>query len=229
MTAGAGHPAVRLAIMQPYFLPYIGYFQLMAAVDEFVVYDNIKYTKKGWINRNRMLRNGEAATFSLPLRADSDALDVRERVLSKDFDRRKLIAQFHGAYRRAPEFERVFPVVEAIIGHPDDDLFGFVHHAIATLAGHFGLGTRLTVSSAVPIDHALKGEEKVLALCAAAGATQAFLASKRLVARLRDERLALWDAVATENANQAALRDTADYREGFAAFQEKRRPEFTGD
>lgn len=66
------------------------------------------------------------------------------------------------------------------------------------------------------------------ATSAAAGATQAFLASKRLIARLRDERLALWDAVAEENANQASLRDTADYREGFAAFQQKRRPEFTG-
>lgn len=63
---------------------------------------------------------------------------------------------------------------------------------------------------------------------AAAGATQAFLASKRLVARLRDERLALWDAVAVENVEQVRLRDTTDYREGFAAFQQKRRPDFTG-
>jgi enoyl-CoA hydratase/carnithine racemase len=63
---------------------------------------------------------------------------------------------------------------------------------------------------------------------AAAGATQAFLASKRLITRLRDERLALWDAVAEENTNQASLRDSADYREGFAAFQQKRKPEFTG-
>lgn len=63
---------------------------------------------------------------------------------------------------------------------------------------------------------------------AATGATQAFLASKRLIARLRDEKLALWDAAAIENANQAALRDTDDYREGFAAFRQKRKPEFTG-
>ncbi len=63
---------------------------------------------------------------------------------------------------------------------------------------------------------------------AAIGATQAFLASKRLVARLRDERLTLWDAVAAENTNQASVRDTDDYREGFSAFQQKRRPEFTG-
>lgn len=66
------------------------------------------------------------------------------------------------------------------------------------------------------------------AAAAAHGATAAFLASKRLVARIRDERLTLWESVAVENAAQAALCDTDDYREGFAAFQEKRRPEFRG-
>lgn len=66
------------------------------------------------------------------------------------------------------------------------------------------------------------------AAAAARGATAAFLASKQLVARIRDERLALWDSVDVENAAQAALCDTDDYREGFAAFQEKRRPEFRG-
>lgn len=66
------------------------------------------------------------------------------------------------------------------------------------------------------------------AATAARGATAAFLASKELIARIRDERLALWDAVGIENAAQAALCDTDDYREGFAAFQEKRKPEFRG-
>jgi len=63
---------------------------------------------------------------------------------------------------------------------------------------------------------------------AAAGATAAFVASKRLVAQLRDERLGLWQSMAAENAAQAALCDTDDYREGFAAFQAKRKPEFRG-
>jgi enoyl-CoA hydratase/carnithine racemase len=63
---------------------------------------------------------------------------------------------------------------------------------------------------------------------AATGATQAFLASKELVRQLRDERLGLWDSVAAENAAQAALCATADYREGFEAFQQKRKPTFTG-
>lgn len=65
------------------------------------------------------------------------------------------------------------------------------------------------------------------AAVAASGPTAAFVASKRLIARLRDERL--WDAVAEETRGQEALRATADYREGFAAFQEKRRPEFRGE
>ncbi len=80
---------MKAAIMQPYFFPYIGYFQLIAAVDLFIVYDNIKYTKKGWINRNRMLQNGKDVVFSLPLKRDSDTLDVCDRVVAADFDRRQ--------------------------------------------------------------------------------------------------------------------------------------------
>ncbi len=73
---------MRIAIMQPYFLPYLGYFQLISAVDTFVIYDTIQYTKKGWINRNQMLRNGVATMFSLPLKKDSDFLNVVDRALA---------------------------------------------------------------------------------------------------------------------------------------------------
>ena len=65
--------------MQPYFFPYAGYFQLISSVDRFVIYDNIKYTKKGWINRNRILLNGTDAAFSLPLQKGSDQLNIVER------------------------------------------------------------------------------------------------------------------------------------------------------
>ena len=68
-----------LGIMQPYFLPYLGYWQLLAAVDRFVVYDNIEYTKKGWINRNRFLRHGADAPFTLPLKKGSDFLHIGQR------------------------------------------------------------------------------------------------------------------------------------------------------
>ncbi|MDR5699451.1 enoyl-CoA hydratase/isomerase family protein [Agromyces aerolatus] len=82
-------------------------------------------------------------------------------------------------------------------------------------------------SAAYPADEVGAAVEAA-ATKAADGATAAFLASKRLIAELRDERLGLWASMSAENAAQAALCDTSDYREGFAAFQEKRTPTFTG-
>ena len=101
--------------MQPYFFPYVGYFQLIGAVDLFIVYDNAKYTKKGWINRNRMLKNGKEALFSLPLKSGSDSLDVCERDLAATFNRDKMLNQFKAAYRRAPFFDQTFRLIEGIV------------------------------------------------------------------------------------------------------------------
>jgi WbqC-like protein family len=161
---------MKLAIMQPYFLPYLGYFQLIAAVDEFIVYDNIKYVKSGWINRNRLCRGGEAAVFSLPLKAASDSLNVCERELAADFRRDKLLNQFRGAYQRAPEFARIFPLLERLIGFEDNNLFRYLDHSIRGVCRHLGIETAIRVSSAVRVDHSLKGQGKVLALCRETGA-----------------------------------------------------------
>src|SRR5215471_18736437 len=119
---------MKLAIMQPYFFPYIGYFQLVSAVDLFIVYDNIKYTKKGWINRNRLLNNGQAAAFSLPLKAASDFMDVRDRELAESFEPNKLLNQIAGAYRRAPYFPQTIPLVDKVVHHEDRNLFRFLLH-----------------------------------------------------------------------------------------------------
>jgi hypothetical protein len=162
---------MKVAIMQPYFLPYIGYFQLIGAVDLFIVYDNIKYTKKGWINRNRMLQNGEDIVFSLPLKNDSDYLDVRERELSNDFRRDKLLNQIKGAYRRAPYFAQTFALIEQIVLHEEGNLFNFLHHSIAKTCAHLGIITKIRASSDVAIDHDLKSQDKVLALCSSVGAS----------------------------------------------------------
>ncbi len=106
---------MRTAIMQPYFLPYLGYFQLISAVDRFVVYDTIQFTKKGWINRNQMLLNGTATMFSVPVKKDSDYLDVVDRHVADSFDPAKLCNQISGAYRKAPEFDATMPFVEDIL------------------------------------------------------------------------------------------------------------------
>jgi hypothetical protein len=161
---------MKLGIMQPYFMPYIGYFQLIAAVDIFIVYDNIKYTKKGWINRNRMLLNSTDVLFSLPLKKDSDCLDVVQRKLSADFDRQKLLSQFKGAYAKAPHFVETFQLLEKIIGYADENLFHYIHHSISEICLYLGLETKIKVSSNIPIKHSLRAQDKVLALCEALNA-----------------------------------------------------------
>ena len=156
--------------MQPYFFPYIGYFQLLRAVDEFVVYDNIKYTKRGWINRNRFLRQGHAADFTVPLRKASDSLDVRQREIAQEFDRRKLLNQIREAYRKAPHFEDVFALFERAVMNPDVNLFRFIHFSLQEACRYMNVQTKLVVSSDVDIDHSLKAQNKVIAICKRLGA-----------------------------------------------------------
>ena len=162
---------MRLAIMQPYFLPYIGYFQLINAVDTFVVYDNIQYTKKGWINRNRFLRNHTDAVFSVPLKKDSDSLNVEQREIAESFDTTKLINQFRAAYHKAPCFSQAMPVIEAIIRHPETNLFRYIRQSIVAVCEYLNINTRIIDSSAVSIDHSLKAQDKVIAICEILGAS----------------------------------------------------------
>lgn len=158
---------MKLAIMQPYFLPYIGYFQLMASVDVFVVYDNIKYTKKGWINRNRMLINGQDAIFSLPLKKGADSLNIIDREITSDFNKTKLLNQFRGAYAKAPFFKDIFPYVEDVVSYQDDNLFGYLHYSLCKMSELLDIKTRIITSSSLTVDDNLKGQDKVLSICKA--------------------------------------------------------------
>jgi hypothetical protein len=155
--------------MQPYFLPYLGYWQLIAAVDLFVVYDTVKYTKKGWINRNRLLRSGAPAVFSLPLRAASDDLDVRDREIAPEFNGETWLAEVRGAYLRAPQFAPTFALLQRIVGTGERNLFLFLERSIRLTCEHLGISTEIRRSSDVSADRDLRGQDRVMAICEAVG------------------------------------------------------------
>lgn len=161
-----------VAIMQPYFLPYIGYFQLISCSDVFVVYDNIQYTKKGWINRNRYLVNGRDELFSIPLQKASDSLDVVQRNVAESFAPEKLVAKITGAYRGAPFFSEGVALFTKAAHCPSQNLFEFLYHSIQVVCQYLGIDTTLLPSSAVSIDHSLRSQERVIAICKALGATR---------------------------------------------------------
>ncbi|MEO9895431.1 MAG: WbqC family protein [Paracoccaceae bacterium] len=165
------HDKMNIGIMQPYFLPYIGYFQLIAHVDKFVVYDKIKFTKKGWMNRNRMLRNGEPVTFSIPVTKASDFLDVHERSVSESFEPSKLINQIKGNYAKAPMCGEVMPLIEKVVGYQSENLFDFIFHSIQETCLHLEIDTPLSVSSEVESASGLRSEDRVMGLCGDLGAS----------------------------------------------------------
>jgi len=159
--------AKKIAIMQPYFFPYIGYFQLINSVDEFVIYDNIQYTKKGWINRNRILVNGSDSLISLPLKKDSDFLNVIDRQLSDSWskDRVKLLNQIKGNYQKAPYFKEVYPLIEKCILNEETNLFDFIYDSLINILDFLEIKTKITISSTINIDRNLKSKDKVIAIC----------------------------------------------------------------
>ena len=153
--------------MQPYFFPYIGYFQLINSVDEFVIYDNIQYTKKGWINRNRILLNGKDTLFTVPLKKDSDFLDVVHREISKDWikDRVKVLNQIKSSYKKAPFFNDVFPLVEKCIINEESNLFKFIYDSLSYINDFLGIKTKIIISSSIDMNHELKSKDKVIEIC----------------------------------------------------------------
>lgn len=160
-----------LAVMQPYFFPYPSYFQLIAAVDRFVVYDRIEYTKRGWINRNRFLRDGQPVYFTIPLKGASDHAAVVDRVLAEDFRPEKLIARVRAAYRGAPHLKVALELFESALYCGESNLFTFIHKSIQSLCNFLGLKTEIVVSSEVSVAPDLRGQDRVLALCGALDAT----------------------------------------------------------
>lgn len=165
---------LKIAIMQPYFFPYIGYWQLMNAVEKYVIYDNIQYEKGSWINRNRILVNGCDKYITIPLKHDSDYNDIRERWLSDPFKKtqQKILNQIINAYRRAPQFETAFPVIKKAVEYDEPNLFNYVYHSNVIVAAYLDIRTPLIISSSIAVDSSLKSADRVIATCKALDAAE---------------------------------------------------------
>lgn len=157
---------MKTGIMQPYFLPYIGYFQLISAVDQFILYDNIKYTKKGWINRNRILSNNKDVYFSIPLKHDSDYLFIKNREISEVFNPNKILNQIKSAYFRAPFYTETINLISMLLNYKKSkNLFDYIHNSIITICQYLSIETDIKISSSIFIDHNLKSQDKVIEIC----------------------------------------------------------------
>lgn len=157
---------MKLGIMQPYFFPYIGYWQLINAVDTYVVYDDVNFIKGGWINRNRILAQGNPQYINITLENSSSNKKINEIKISNiKLFQSKILKTLNQNYKRAPFFEPVISFLETTICYKTDSLSEYLFQSIKSVCSYLNISTNLILSSTLEKNNQLKGQEKVLEIC----------------------------------------------------------------
>lgn len=161
---------MRLAIMQPYFFPYIGYFQLIQSVDTFVLYDDVNFIKGGWINRNFILAQGQKNRITLQLQGASPNVLINQVMVGNN--KQKLLKSIQQSYSKAPQYVSVYPLIEEIILHEEVNVAKFLDHGLRKICNYLNIRPQWYVSSNLSKDNSLRGQDKVIAICQELGASE---------------------------------------------------------
>ncbi len=161
---------MRLAIMQPYLFPYLGYYQLAASVDRWVFHDDVMYIKQGYINRNSILLDGDAHRFTVPIQHQSDSRPINEHYAMPPFD--KVLRIVSQAYAKSPRFSKVFPLIESVLDGRETNIAGMAGSSVLAVFDYLGMEIRAGWSSEMTGHQELKAQDRVLAICAAIGADE---------------------------------------------------------
>lgn len=153
---------MRLAIMQPYIFPYIGYYQLAGAVDKFVFLDDVNYINKGWINRNNILINGQANLFTIPLKDASQNKLINEVEVSKGKWSEKLLRTIEMAYKKAPCFSDAFPVINEVLSSEERLIGNLAKKSVQSVSDYLQLPTTYVNSAGEYSNKELKGQSRII-------------------------------------------------------------------
>lgn len=159
---------MKIAVMQPYLFPYIGYFQLILAVDKFVVYDDVNFIKQGWVNRNYLLVNEKKSIFTVPLQGASSFKRIRDIAINKaQYDRwsDKFFKTIELSYRKAPFYKDIYPLLQKVLGEDYATISWLAFASIKSASDYIGIKTEFVQSSTVYGNDHLKGEERVIDIC----------------------------------------------------------------
>ena len=154
---------MKLAIMQPYLFPYIGYWQLINAVDVFVIFDDVSYIKKGYINRNSILLNGQGQRITLELIGASQNKLINEIEIRGNS--KKILRTIELSYSKAPYFKEIFPIIEEILNQEEKNLAKFIGYSLEKISNYLKIDTKFLYSSSIKKDNSLKAQNKILDIC----------------------------------------------------------------
>lgn len=164
---------MKVAIIQPYLFPYIGYLQLMNAVDKFIIYDDVNFINKGWINRNRILVNGRTHLFTVPLKNASQNVLIKDLQLDiNEKWKNKFLKSLELAYKRAPSFYKEFEIVEQIINTKSRFIKDWHLKSFALIRDHLDINVTLVETSTKYNNRNIKGQERIIDICTKESADQ---------------------------------------------------------
>ena len=164
---------MKLAIMQPYFFPYIGYFQLVDAVDKFVFYDDVNYIKSGWINRNRLFLSGAVRYITVPLTAASSFEKInRTQVKRGDDWPVQMLSVIRGSYAKAPYYCAVVNLVEEVLNSRYEHISTLARNSIIAVTNYLEIEKNYCISSTVYENQNLKSTDRVRDICRKEKASQ---------------------------------------------------------
>lgn len=159
--------------MQPYIFPYIGYFQLINSVDKFVIYDDVNFINKGWINRNRILNNGKDSLFSIPLKEASQNKLINEIEVNWDANwKSKFLKTIEQCYKKAPYFQEVSTIIAQTLYVDNESISKVIVNNLRLICNYLTIKTEIISSAAIYQNTHLKAQERILDICLQENATQ---------------------------------------------------------
>jgi hypothetical protein len=159
---------MKLAIMQPYFFPYIGYFQLINAVDKFVIYDDVNYIKQGWINRNNILLNDKGHQFTIPLEDASSFKTINNTRINKILYPiwiAKFLKKLEAAYKKAPFYQCILPKIENVFEGDYEYISQLNTEVVVEICNYLKINTIIHKTSSTYQNCDLKGSDRVIDIC----------------------------------------------------------------
>lgn len=153
-----------VAVMQPYLFPYVGYFQLIRAADVFVFYDDVDFIKQGWINRNRILINGNDHLFTVPCHNVSSNETIRDVIVHENWRNDKLLKKIRLAYANADAFDTAFPVIREVILQDWKYISAFAQESAKRVASYLDIDIDFYQSSDLPADPSLERADRLIEL-----------------------------------------------------------------
>lgn len=146
---------MRLGIMQPYFMPYLGYFSLIKNTDEFILFDTVQFIRHGWIERNRILKpNGGWQYFQVPIIKKNGRETVIKdvRVNNSENWKSKIIAQLQHYKKTAPFYKIVVELLNDVFDSDYDDIVLLNKVSLERICSYLGIARKMKVFSEMHLD-----------------------------------------------------------------------------